>query len=212
MGNLRAELNFKVPSSIDLMVDNNSGSVYVSGITAEKTHIEANSGSIKATNIQANATIETNSGSIKASNIKGDIRGKSNSGSQRWEQIKGNITTGANSGGIKFDRVQGSIEAQTNSGGIGLENITGSLKLKASSGSIRGSNVDLKANSAFRTSSGGISIGLVNNLDDLSFDLSANSGGLTVGKSRGSKKLYLQKSGTIQITGISSSGSQRYTN
>ena len=211
-GNIKAKLVFKVPSNIDLMIDNNSGSVYVSGITYESTHIEANSGSVTVENIEANAYIGTNSGSIRATNIKGNIKGKSNSGSQRWNQIKGNINTVANSGGIKFNTVQGSIEATTGSGGIGLEKIIGSLKLKANSGSLRGSNIELKANSAFKTSSGGISMSLVNNVENMSFDLTAGSGGLTVGKNRGGKRLFIERQGAIQVTGVSSSGSQRYHN
>lgn len=211
-GNIRGELIFKVPAQIHLVVDNSSGSVEVSGIRSEQMHLEASSGSINAQDIEANSDIRTSSGSIKVSNLKGTITGKSSSGSQKWEQIQGNIQTLASSGSIRITQAEGNIDAETSSGGVKLENVKGMLNLRASSGSLHGTGVNLSANSSFHTSSGSISMLLVNDVNALSFDLTASSGSLSAGNNQGGKRLYIEKQGALMIKGTTSSGSQHYQN
>lgn len=83
--------------------------------------------------------------------------------------------------------------------------------MEASSGALSGENIELTDHSSFRTNSGGIRMHLRNNVDQLSFDLSASSGGLSIGNQR-MKKSYYSDKGSIKVKGVSSSGSQRYYN
>ena len=69
----------------------------------------------------------------------------------------------------------------------------------------------MKSDSRFRTSSGDIEIEFDNDMSDLSFDLEASSGDLSVDGRRSDRSLYI-KEGDIWIKGVSSSGSQKYKN
>jgi hypothetical protein len=68
----------------------------------------------------------------------------------------------------------------------------------------------LTDNSRFKASSGSVIIGLLNEENDLSFDLDAGSGGLYALGSNADDRLILKK-GPILITGVTTSGNQRYT-
>ncbi len=210
--NIQGSLDFKVPQNLDLDISNSSGSVRVSGLISQHFRVQTSSGSIRGENIQAPATFKSSSGSIKVVNLKGNVEAKSSSGSQKWEKITGDIQTQASSGGIQFEQLNGNIRATTSSGTIRLASVQGTLNLEASSGSLTGKAVKLSGKNYFETSSGSIRMELINNLDDFSFDLKSNSGSIYVGGER-AKDRYLSQSEDkpFQITGVSSSGSQRYS-
>ena len=211
MNNVNGELNFKVPKSINCIVDNSSGSVNVTGLAGGKVSLKASSGSVKASQIHSNAYFKTSSGSLRLNDITGRCEAESSSGSQQWSNIKGNINTHASSGALRFEEVKGDIDAYTSSGSISMKRIEGQLQLKCSSGAIHGDAIKLTASSNFKTSSGSINLALINPVNDLGFDLNANSGNLKVGDMKADDKLYLNR-GNIKIIGVSSSGSQRYYN
>ncbi|MDW7695478.1 hypothetical protein R9C00_27175 [Flammeovirgaceae bacterium SG7u.111] len=191
-GNKKATLDFKVPKGIELVVDNSSGGVSASNLDGPKIELLASSGSIYAENISSGLILKTSSGGIKAKEITGDINAKSSSGGQHLDNIVGNIKAVATSGGVK------------------VSNVKGSLNISNSSGGISGDEVMLTQSSSFKTSSGGIKMDFVNDLDDLSFECSASSGNIKIGEESSGKKIIL-KYGDIMIHGVSSSGSQKYS-
>ncbi|MEO1654157.1 MAG: DUF4097 family beta strand repeat-containing protein, partial [Bacteroidota bacterium] len=178
--NTKSLLSFKVPATTNVDINNSSGSVQVSGINSELFRLKASSGSIKAQNIKANALVKTSSGSIKIENIEGNVEAQSSSGSQTWQGLKGNIQTSASSGAIRLQNVNGDITAKTSSGSIRSNSCTGKMIMQASSGALSGENIELTDHSSFRTNSGGIRMQLRNDVDQLSFELSASSGGLSI--------------------------------
>lgn len=211
IGSMRIDgkIEISLPENLNVFVDNSSGSVLADGLKGGKVHLEASSGNVSAKNLKTNPTLKTSSGGINAENIVGNVSCKSSSGSQHLKQINGDIVSVASSGRLVLENVKGSILAETSSGAIRLVNVEGQLQLRASSGSIRGENVLLTGNSKFHTSSGAIRMDLRNQSKDLSYDLTASSGSLHVNDTRSGKRILI-KEGQTMITGVSSSGSQRY--
>lgn len=209
--NTRGILSFQVPASTEVIVDNSSGSVDVEGIRSQKIELKASSGSIAGRDLKGSSLIRTSSGSIRVQTHEGDIEGRSSSGSQHWDKVNGNLNALASSGTIRINEIEGDVVAKTSSGAIRIDGSKGRLDLQASSGTLFGERILLTDNSSFETTSGGIRMNMLNELDDFSFDLSASSGSLNVGKSRASKSYYT-KNGSIEIKGSSSSGSQHYSN
>lgn len=203
-----------------------SGSVKAENIDSN-LKVSASSGSIKAINISGNLTSTCSSGSQYLSKIGGETRATCSSGSIKMEDIKGNVTTTcssgsqnikliagnvkatASSGSLNISQIKGNVTAKASSGSIKLRDIEGALKVNTSSGGQYGENISLTGNSSFKSSSGGIKMGLTNATEELSFNLTASSGGLQAKGTNGKKKLKIDK-GVILITGVSSSGGQKY--
>jgi hypothetical protein len=91
-----------------------------------------------------------------------------------------------------------------------MKDLKGMLDIVSSSGNIRGEDIMLTGDTRFKATSGGVSIGLLNNAEELSFDLDAGSGNLYAAGSSADERLIL-KQGPIKISGVTSSGNQRYT-
>ncbi len=144
--------------------------------------------------------------------LKGDLWVKYSSGDQRIRNVDGNIEGRSSSGRISLEEIDGDIVAETSSGGIELDGFKGGLKLESTSGSLKGDDVELTANSYFKSSSGSIDIELVNDIESLNFDLQASSGSLRIGDRRAQDRYIDRRKKGIEIRGISSSGSQRYDN
>lgn len=227
VSNVSGKLMFKVPNDIKIKVDNSSGSVSLSNFSGTEIDLEASSGSVNARMVKGNLRATASSGSIKVSELKGDthcqtssggihvkqIKGNlhatSSSGSQSIFEIKGNVTSKASSGSVKINTVKGDIVAQTSSGSIRLSTIVGSVNLISSSGGQKGDIITLTSNSSFKSSSGSITMQLTNSLDELRFQLNAQSGSLQAKGMRGKKELE-GGDGNILVKGKSSSGSQNY--
>ncbi len=192
----------------DISVKTSSGSIKASAIGGNIS-ARSSSGSQSLNKINGNVNTELSSGSLKIIDANGNVDGVTSSGSQYIEGIEGNVHARATSGSVKIENVNGDVNGKTSSGGIKLSNIKGALNLTSSSGGQYGTQITLTGNSSFNSSSGGIKMELTNNENELSFDLSASSGGLKAKSKNGSKRI-VTGNGSIQITGRSSSGSQHY--
>ncbi len=211
-GFTRGQLNLRVPDGIEVVVDNSSGDVYASDLTGRNIRLEASSGDIEANDIGNDLLLETSSGDIELTGLNGNLRSKSSSGDQRLRKVKGDIDGRSSSGRISLDDIVGDIVAETSSGGIELDGFKGGLKLESTSGSLNGDEIELTTNSSFRSSSGSIDMELVNEIESLNFDLDASSGSLRIGGRRAEDRYIDRQGGDIEIKGVSSSGSQRYSN
>jgi hypothetical protein len=175
------EIILEVPTQTLLDIVTSSGSQVVEGIESARMVLKASSGDI---------LLLAGTGNVSA-------------------EVTGNITARSSSGDQKYENVTGDIAAQSSSGKITIREQTGMLDLKATSGDLKGEGVRLTGNSSFATSSGRIEFDFSNPIEEISFDLSASSGSLRAGESRGEKRLVLQGGG-IRIVGKSSSGDQTY--
>lgn len=185
-----------------------SGSISLGEIKGDVNSVTS-SGSQKHNNISGSLKAKASSGSLKVEGIGGEAALSTSSGSQSITSIGSNLYTKASSGSIKIDGVTGNVKANTTSGGMNLNKVTGSVNLQSSSGGQRGTEIKLTGNSSFKSSSGSVSMQLLNDANELSFDLNASSGSLNAKGSSGRKHLVLD-GGPIKIIGNSSSGSQSY--
>jgi hypothetical protein len=116
----RIDLSVVVPESLELHVDDGSGSVRVSDLTG-------------------NVEIDDGSGSIAAARIGGDLTVDDGSGSFRAEDIGGSLSIQDNSGSITIDGIDGDVTIDDGSGSITVRNVGGVVSVSDGSGSI---NVD----------------------------------------------------------------------
>jgi len=226
-GNIDGKLELSLPIATNIMVDNSSGSVQLDGIQGGTVDLNASSGSISAKNIISSVNIKTSSGSQKIENIKGDIKSSASSGSINITEVKGSLSAQCSSGGIQMNNIQGDVNAKTtsgsirgndiignvngnsSSGSIKISTVTGSLNLVSSSGSQSGNQIKLTGNSSFSASSGIVHMELINDAEELSFNLNASSGSISAKGIKGHDSLTISK-GFIVVTGNTSSGSQSY--
>lgn len=192
----------------NLGVEASSGSLLIEGINGDLKAVTS-SGSQRIMDIKGNVKAQASSGGIKAENIGGNAELTTSSGGQSIFTVGGNLWTRASSGGLNIKDITGDVKAVTSSGGIRLDKITGSVNLTSVSGSQKGSNVKLTGASYFKASSGSVSMDLLNDADELSFDLKASSGSLNAKGTSGKNNLIIDR-GPVKVVGNTNSGSQSY--
>lgn len=205
----KARIDLTILDGVELDIDNSSGDVRIESLQSSKSRIKASSGDIMLRDIVSNLQVETSSGDIDLQGHIGDSQIESTSGDQRLEEIKGTIKTQASSGDIRIDTFEGEIAVKSTSGDIEIVDGVGVVNVRSTSGEIEGRNIKLTGNANFYATSGDIEIDFENELDNLSFDLSASSGDLEVGGKSASKRLILERGGYV-VRGVTSSGSQEY--
>jgi DUF4097 and DUF4098 domain-containing protein YvlB len=205
----RGKLVFQVPRGIDLEIETSSGTVSIQDIDSDSVEVSASSGSIRLSAVSGEIDVESSSGGLYLDRIDGALRAQSTSGRIEVNFLDGDLAASASSGSIRLSGITGDIDTVASSGRIELDSVRGRVRAETSSGSINGDNVWITDDSVFKTSSGGIDIDLENPLSTFQFSLSSSSGSLKAGEIRGNKALQAG-SGSIRITGNSSSGSQRY--
>ncbi len=204
-----SRIDLTIVDGVKLDIDNSSGDVNVANLRASTSKIEASSGDITLRSIIANLEVETSSGDIDIDGLTGDSEIESTSGDQDIYNSKGDIETRASSGDITISGFKGEIEVQATSGDVEIRKGVGSIRARTSSGNIDGYGIELNDNCYFDATSGDIEIDFINDLNDLSFDLTATSGDLEVGNRSGEKRMVIDRGG-IKISGTTSSGSQEY--
>jgi len=208
--NIQGLLHFDVPDNVLVMVDNSSGNIEADDLNASEIKLEASSGNISAKNTSGEMYLKCSSGNITLSDQKGNTSARASSGNLRIDKVDGDVSAHASSGNITIYDVLGDVSADCSSGNIKLRDIEGALDTESSSGNIRGEDIKLTDDSRFKATSGNITIDLLNAEGDLSFDLDSGSGNLYAAGSSADDKLILKR-GPITITGVTSSGNQRYT-
>lgn len=204
-----SRIDLTIIDGVKLDIDNSSGDVNVANLRASTSKIEASSGDITLRSIIANLEVETSSGDIDIDGLTGDSEIESTSGDQDIFNTKGNIETRASSGDITISGFNGKIEVQATSGDIEIRKGVGAIRARTSSGNIDGYAIEANDNCYFDATSGDVEIDFSNDLDDMSFDLTATSGDLEVGNRSGEKRLVIERGG-IKVIGTTSSGSQEY--
>jgi hypothetical protein len=192
----------------DLKISVSSGSLNVKDISGD-LHAKTSSGSQSIAGVNGNLYAEASSGSLRIEGIGGDAKLSTSSGSQSINMVDGNVMAKASSGSIRASQVTGDLKASTSSGGIKLDQVTGALALSTTSGSQKGVDIKLTGSSSFKSSSGSVNMALLNETEELSFELLASSGSLYAKGVTGKKKLIVDK-GPVKVYGNSSSGSQSY--
>jgi len=208
--NIKGWMKFDVPKHIDVKIDNSSGNIQAEDLESNEIYLEASSGNITAENLKGLLNLKCSSGNITLEGQDGRTTARASSGNLRIEEVTGDLNAHASSGNITISDIRGDIEADCSSGNIRLSDTEGRLTIGTSSGNIRGEGILLTGDSRFKASSGGVTIELKNSKEDLSFDLDTGSGNLYAAGSSADDKLILKR-GPITISGITTSGNQRYS-
>ena len=198
-----------VPRGTELNVASSSGTVSVQDVNPDSLRVRSSSGSVRLSSIRGITDVESSSGSLFLDRMQGQLRAQSSSGRIEVTVLDGDITASASSGSVRLSRIDGDIDVSSSSGRIELDATRGTIRAETSSGGVYGDNIWITNDSIFKTSSGKIDIDLANPLSVFEFRLSGSSGGLRAGDITGKKHLEVG-TGSILITGSSSSGSQRY--
>lgn len=201
------------PEDIKLNLSNSSGALDVKYVKHDKIDLKVNSGSIKALALEVQQiNLKASSGSIRADGLVGDVDAQVNSGSIRLQEVKGDIIGKASSGSFRAEDVDGVVHAKVNSGSIKLEQVKYLGDLSVSSGGITANQSGLSEFTKLQSNSGSIKIQTNSDLTAFNYDLSANSGSVTVGEEKSTKKLEIDNGSAHTIKGKSSSGSIKITN
>jgi len=136
--NDRIDLSIRVPESLQVRVNDGSGSINITGLTGN-LDIEDGSGSIRIADIGANVTIDDGSGSIRVDNAGGTLRIDDGSGSITIRAAAGNVSIDDGSGSITVHDVAGIVTVTDGSGSITVKGAGDFELLDDGSGSV---NVD----------------------------------------------------------------------
>ncbi len=122
------QLEVRVPSRLDLNVDDGSGSIVVENV-AGNIELEDGSGSILMTNVGGNVEIDDGSGSISVEGVSGDLYIGDGSGSIKVREVTGSVTVDDGSGSINVTDVeQDLIIEDDGSGSLNFSNIGGRVE------------------------------------------------------------------------------------
>jgi hypothetical protein len=207
-------LDFEIPSATsEVIINNTSGDVSVSGIKAEQLGITTTTGDIGTGSVQASITAGSESGHQLHMNVTGNLKARSSHGEVAIKAMKGNADIETTSGYQLYENVTGRIICASRSGEINIKSLSGTVHASSVSGYISGKNILLTGSSELSSESGEISFYLLNDLKELSFDLHTESGDIMMEK--GNTRLYdlknyNVKNGPILIKGSTKQGHQFY--
>jgi len=123
----RINLEVRAPATIAVKIDDSSGSLDVSGFTADVS-IDDNSGSIDVRHV-GNLRIHDGSGSIDIDDVNGDVYVDDGSGSITIDAVDGSVTIDDGSGSIRVNDVaKDLILLDTGSGGVSFSDVRGTVE------------------------------------------------------------------------------------
>ncbi|MDJ0748829.1 MAG: hypothetical protein QNJ11_05060 [Woeseiaceae bacterium] len=125
--NGRIDVVVRAPASLELSVDDGSGSLRVGSFDAN-VKIEDGSGSIVVDSVGA-LDLDDGSGSIKVRNAAGDVYINDGSGSITIDTVDGTVTIDDGSGGIDVSDVsEDLVIVDDGSGGVSFSDVRGKVK------------------------------------------------------------------------------------
>ncbi len=123
--NARIDLTVKIPASLNLTVEDGSGSITISKVGGDLS-IEDGSGSILVEDVKGNLVVEDGSGGIEIRDVGGDVSIEDGSGSISVVNVGGSVTVDDGSGSITIDGVEKDlILKDTGSGSLNIKNVKG---------------------------------------------------------------------------------------
>ncbi len=134
------DLKLQVPANLALDIDDGSGAILISKMTAD-INVKDGSGKL-IMNGGNNVSIEDGSGDIEISQINGSLTIEDGSGAIKVTDIRGNIAIDDGSGNIEVANVQSPVTITDGSGDINVFNTKGLTILAAGSGDVTFNKID----------------------------------------------------------------------
>lgn len=208
----RSRLDLKVPSGTEIFVESTSGDTYGRSLAGAEIEIEATSGDVDLSDISADVRVDVTSGDVEIEDMTGRLEVESSSGDLDLTDIDGAIRTRSSSGDVEIRQFNGNIQSRTTSGELTISRGKGALSLRTTSGNIEGYDIEITDDLYLEASSGEIEVELVNDIEDLNFELESNSGDLRAGRRTGEKDLYIKRGDGFWVRGVTTSGDIDITN
>lgn len=208
----RSRLDLKIPEGTKVYVESSSGDTYGRSLSGAEIEIEASSGDIDLSGIRADVRVVVTSGDIEIEDMTGRLEVESTSGDVNLDDIDGNIRTRSTSGDLEIRQFSGDVQSRSTSGEITVSRGKGALSLRSTSGNIEGYDLEITDDLYLQASSGEIEIELVNDMEDLNFELETGSGDLRAGRRTGEKDLYIKRGDGFWVKGVTSSGDIEISN
>ncbi len=120
--NIAIDLKVTVPNSLNLNIDDGSGSMNIDNILGN-VEIDDGSGSMTISNLGSHLKVDDGSGSLDIDNVSGDIVIDDGSGSVVIKSVSGNVTIDDGSGSITVSDLTG--EFKLIDGGSGSIHVNG---------------------------------------------------------------------------------------
>ncbi|MEM6189788.1 hypothetical protein [Shewanella scandinavica] len=134
------DLKLQVPANLALDIDDGSGAILISKMTAD-INVKDGSGEL-IINGGNNVSIDDGSGDIEVSRINGSLTIDDGSGAIKVTDIRGNIAIDDGSGNIEVANVQSPVTITDGSGDINVFNTKGLTILAAGSGDVKFNKID----------------------------------------------------------------------
>ena len=119
----RIDLTVEVPKSLDVKIDDESGSIFVTDLAAS-LKIADGSGSIEIRVTAGPLSILDGSGQIELTDITGNIEVKDGSGEINIGRVRGNVRIVDGSGSTTIKDIDGSLTVTDDSGSIEISDVT----------------------------------------------------------------------------------------
>ncbi len=126
--NIMIHLQVELPRSMDLVIDDGSGSMTVENIDGQ-LKIDDGSGAITLRDIGNNIRIDDGSGPIQIADVNGDVTIEDGSGPIELKNIKGSVDIEDGSGEIMAKDIGGDFKVDDGSGDVVVKNLEGQFKL-----------------------------------------------------------------------------------
>jgi len=138
----RIDLTVKVPSSLNLKIDDGSGAITINNVKSI-SKLDDGSGSIKISEVHGNVNIEDGSGSLTIKDVGGNVVINDGSGSITAEKIAGYLNVEDGSGSMEISDVSGLVTIDDGSGSINLKNLRNGLTIiEEGSGGLHMSDIE----------------------------------------------------------------------
>ena len=134
------DLKLQVPANLALDIDDGSGAILISKMTAD-INVKDGSGEL-IINGGNNVSIDDGSGDIEVSKISGNLTIDDGSGAIKVTDVRGNIAIDDGSGNIEVANVQSAVTITDGSGNINVFNTKGLTILAAGSGDVTFNKID----------------------------------------------------------------------
>lgn len=134
------DLKLQVPANLALDIDDGSGAILISKMTAD-INVKDGSGEL-IINGGNNVSIDDGSGDIEVSKISGNLTIDDGSGAIKVTDIRSNIAIDDGSGNIEVANVQSAVTITDGSGNINVFNTKGLTILAAGSGDVKFNKID----------------------------------------------------------------------
>lgn len=180
-----------------------------------KFAVYTTTGTLTFTDVEGDFRAEASEGNIQLTRASGNVTTKTVTGTQSLEDVKATFDVVTSSGVVKISKSEGVINVKSKAANVNFFKVTGEFHIETGKGQINSASsangIKLTASSDFTTTEGKIALTLLNDVDELSFDLACESSksGLIAKKTSKTKKLKTGK-GAIVVTGRSKTGGQVY--